>query len=137
MAIVVGQTTWQEGPAISLGCVAPLGGTVICRNGGVSWIVAPNTSEVSRTWETRNDAITKAISCTLTTTWFIPSVAQLQNPGFACRTLWDSYAPVFYWSNNVGSGQRKCGVDLSNGSGNYRYGGGFVCCVRAFRCVTY
>jgi hypothetical protein len=137
MAIVVGQTTWQEGSAISLGCVAPLGGTVICRNGGVSWIVAPNTSEVSRNWDNRNDAITTARACTATTTWFIPSVAQLQNPGYCCRTLWNSYSVAVYWSNAAGGGARRCFVDLSTGFANYRYGSGPIECVRAFRCVTY
>jgi len=66
------------------------GGTLICQASGTNWVVAPNTSEVSRNWYCRDDAVTTAQSVSGCTGWFVPSVGQLQNPGYTCRTYWDS-----------------------------------------------
>jgi hypothetical protein len=147
MAIVVGQTTWQfpfnpNAPeqfligSCTLGSTAPCGGSLICKNGGVAWIVAPNTSEVSRTWALRNDAVTTATACTSTDTWFIPTVSQLQNPGYSCRTFWDSFSSTRYWSSTEGNATNACYVLFNIGNANYG-NKAYTRCVRAFRCVTY
>ena len=145
MGIVVGPTEWQpaavEGTIVqtaSLGDAMTGGGFLICRNGGTAWIVAPNTSEVSRTWYCRNDAITTATACTSSSTWFIPTRPQLQNPGYTCRTFWDSFSSATYWSSTEGNAVCACRVFFHNGGNADSYSGKTGSyCVRAFRCVTY
>jgi len=113
-------------------------GRVICKNGGIAWIVAPICSEVSRTWFSTGDAVTTALACTAGATgWFVPTRSQLQNPGYTCRTFWDSFSSsTCYWSSTEFNATLGCFVSFVNGS----YGGttkGVTLCVRAFRCVTY
>jgi len=141
-AIIVGPTNWQENEYVStLVQTASLGdpvrgGYLICRSGGTAWIVAPASSEVTRTWYCRNDAVTTATNCTSATGWFVPTCFQLKNPGYTCRTYWDSYSSAFYWSDTQSSSSTAWNVYLFNGGANipnktntFR--------VRAFRCVIY
>jgi hypothetical protein len=104
---------------------------------GIVWVVAPNTSEVSRTWYCRDDANTTAQQVSGCTGWFVPSIGQLQNPGYTCRTYWDSYSSTCYWSS-TGNGSCSAWYVRFN-SGNTGRNGFKTCvsCVRAFRCVTY
>jgi hypothetical protein len=77
------------------------GGIVMCVSGGTRWIVAPTEAQISRTWyevSSGTDAVTIAQACTGCTDWFLPSGAQYQNPGFVCRTYWDSLFGG-YWTN--------------------------------------
>ena len=138
MAIIVGPTLWQYENQFSLGETALGGGNIIYKSGsGVAWIVAPASSEVSRNWYNRNDAVTTAESNAPCGDWFVPTLGRLQNPGYECRQWWDSYSSSIYWSNTdvYGSG-RAWRVSLYDGSTScttmttsFR--------VRAFRCVTY
>jgi hypothetical protein len=139
MAIVIGQTSWH-GQAVclprftQLGCAVLGGGRLICKNGGTAWIVAPSCSDVARSYTNRNDAVTTATACTTATGWFIPTLSQLQNPGFCCRTHWDEFfgaSQCAYWSDTSGCFvMMVCGVGNSAPNTNvYR--------VRALRCVTY
>jgi hypothetical protein len=112
------------------------GGFLICANAGTAWIVAPNTSEVSRTWYLRNDANTTAQSVSGCTGWFVPTVSQLQNPGYVCRKFWDSFCSTHYWSSTDLNAQFACYVRFSNGIASIRTKTD-THCVRAFRCVTY
>ena len=111
------------------------GGTVICMSGGNLWIVAPYSSEVSRTWYCRNDAVTTANAQAACGDWFIPSVSQLYNPGRLCETYWDDYSSDTFWSNTT--------IDSSCSWRVYLVGTchtdpkSFDNCVRAFRCVSY
>ena len=142
-AIIVGPTNWQENEYIStlvqtasLGDPV-LGGYLICRTGGgVAWIVAPASSEVSRNWYNRNDAVTTATNCTSATGWFVPTLGQLQNPGFGCRTYWDSYSSDHYWSSSYLTSSSSFRVDFVNGSGDH-HTNSITKCVRALRCVCY
>ena len=112
-------------------------GRVICKNGGIAWIVAPSCSEVSRTWHLRNDAVTTALACTAGATgWFVPTISQLQNPGYTCRTFWDSFSSTFYWSSTETTATDACLVFFNNGN-SFISSKTSVYCVRAFRCVTY
>jgi len=115
-----------------------LGGRLICQSGGVQWIVAPSASEVSRTWYLRDDANTRAQQVSGCTGWFVPTREQLQNPGYTCRTFWDSFsaAPAFYWSSTEGNATAAYRVSVSFGNPQ-AVTKPFVHCVRAFRCVTY
>ena len=141
MSIIVGPTCWQETESVQ---VASLGGGInggylICRTGGgVAWIVAPASSEVSRDFSTRNDAVITATECTGPTDWFIPSCIQLSNPGYLCRTYWDSYSVTDYWSNTayLVGGSYGWYVSFVNGDIG-RFSQSTTLCSRAFRCVTY
>jgi hypothetical protein len=115
------------------------GGINICYQGsgaGVLWVVSPFSSQVSRTWYCRNDANTRAQAVTGCTTWFIPTVSQLQNPGYCCRTFWDAFSSANYWSSTEINATHACFVCFLNGSAGILYKTN-ARCVRAFRCVTY
>ena len=73
------------------------GGNVICAASSVYWVVAPSSTEVSRDWYQRNHAVTTANSNASCGDWFVPNLSQLLNPGWECRTYWDS-ASGYYWS---------------------------------------
>ena len=113
------------------------GGYLLCCSSGNLWIVAPASTEVSRDWYNRNDAVTTANSNAACGDWFIPTCGQLKNPGYQCRTYWDSYDTVCrYWSNTEAgssSGWTVCILNESLGFGYKAYLG----CGRAFRCVSY
>jgi hypothetical protein len=112
------------------------GGSLICISSGVYWIVAPNSSEVSRTWYLREDANTLANTCTSCTGWFVPTVTQLQNPGYRYRVYWDSFSSTPYWSSTECNATCASRVFFQNGTaGSLPKDNSF--CVRAFRCVTY
>jgi hypothetical protein len=139
--------TWRKfsitgSPPTSVGCSYG-GGRAICiqptcfTGGGTVWIVAPNTSEVSRSWYSRNDANTRAQQVSGCTGWFVPSVEQLLNPGYTCRTYWDSYSSFPYWSSTESSSYSAFGVYFIYGNAGGFASKGFNRCVRAFRCVTY
>lgn len=112
------------------------GGFLICQASGTRWVVAPNTSEVSRTWYSRGDASTRAQQVSGCTGWFVPSGAQLQNPGFTCRTYWDSYSSATYWSSTEAGASTAVIVSFPDG-GSFNLFKTDALCVRAFRCVTY
>jgi hypothetical protein len=113
------------------------GGYIICNSGGTRWIVATLNTEVSRDWYTRADAVTTANATAACGDWFVPSFAQLQNPGYVCRNYWDSYSNTVYWSDEKPFGTcSACCVNFINGAagvGNIDS----IRCVRAFRCMTY
>jgi hypothetical protein len=114
------------------------GGFLICCSSPTCWIVAPSTSEVSRNFYCRNDASAIAQQVSGCTGWFVPTVSQLQNPGYVCRTFWDSFSSAGYWSTtptpNIGS--TACIVCFNNGTAT-TFGMTSTLCVRAFRTVTY
>jgi hypothetical protein len=142
--------TWRTvfGPPASLGASYG-GGRLVCNSSGVLWIVALNSSEVTRNWYSRNDANTRAQQVSGCTGWFVPTRTQLQNPGYACRTYWDSYGAAghVYWSSteHIGSHNDAVWCDeagivrFGNVSGGLSGGRNKNCTlpVRAFRCVTY
>jgi hypothetical protein len=118
-----------------LGC-AYEGGFLICCASPTRWVVAPNTSEVGRTWYLRNDANTTAQSVSGCTGWFVPTRPQLQNPGYTCRTFWDSFSSAIYWSSTEINATHACDVSF-NGGNAFNDEKTRTFCVRAFRCVTY
>jgi hypothetical protein len=114
------------------------GGYLICASGGTRWVVAPSSSEVTRNWYNRNDANTRAQAVSGCTGWFVPTISQIQNPGYTCRTYWDSFQTSFYWSStqSVPHANFACGIPFTHGGAgidpkpdDFR--------VRAFRCVSY
>jgi hypothetical protein len=116
------------------------GGIDICYPGsgaGVLWVVSPFSSQVSRTWYCRDDAVTRAQAVTGYTGWFVPTVSQLRNPGYCCRTLWDSVCFTNYWSSTECNATNACAVNFNTGNPNNYLLKSNSRCVRAFRCVTY
>lgn len=112
------------------------GGFVMCQASGTRWIVSPYSAEVSRNWYSRNDANTRAQQVSGCTGWFVPTIAQLSNPGYACRTYWDSFSSASYWSSTEYNSFNAWSVTFTNG-GAGTTGKTTTYCVRAFRCVTY
>jgi hypothetical protein len=80
--------------------------------------------------------MTSLSSCGSNCGWFLPTVAQLYNPGYLCRIQWD-YNATDYWSCQVipVNPSYVCFVSILNGTCSCSNGG--TRCARAFRCVTY
>jgi hypothetical protein len=132
------------------------GARLICKAGGIGWFVAPSSTQVLSSWaggqynstavgdkccisewSTLETALTNAGFTP--TDWFVPSGGaggQLNNPGYVCRTNWDSFDAVNYWSSTEGNATAACRQDFTLGnitnSGKTNSNR-----VRAFRCVTY
>jgi len=115
------------------------GGFLICCSSPTRWVVAPSSSEVSRSWYEIGDANTRAQQVSGCTGWFVPSITQLQNPGFTCRTFWDSFSNSCYWSSTTPDffSTCACAVDFSSGSTSNPRGKYRVQTVRSFRAVSY
>lgn len=110
--------------------------SLICKAGGCAWVVAPAITEVSRTWYCRQDAEILAEKVTGSSGWFIPTSAQLQNPGYICRTFWDSFSSTRYWSSTELNATVACDVYFTSGIA-FDTNKGNAFCVRAFRVITY
>ena len=162
MGITIGPVDWwlaspQGISGLIAGCPVGTqlldGSSIICKAGGTAWIVAPSCTQVSQTWNNTTTTqvgnkccvcdwptlCTQMISCGFNPgDWFVPSSAQLQNPGFLCRTQWDTFDAVIYWASTEFSATFAFSVCLANGnvfSGDSSKGS--ARCVRAMRCVTY
>jgi hypothetical protein len=129
------------------------GAVLICKSGGTGWFVAPSSTQVISQWAGGQYNSTSVgnkccisewsgLETALTTSgftptdWFVPSSSQLNNPGYVCRTNWDSFDAARYWSSTEVSSTSACrqffitGFILSDGKTYSNR-------VRAFRCVTY
>jgi hypothetical protein len=164
MAVVAGPTNWWYNSDRYYACFAKCndvgsttfdGSRLICKAGGIGWFVAPSSTQVIGQWaggqynstavgnkccisewsalETALENRSRPID---STKWFVPSITQLNNPGFVFRTNWDSFDASIYWSSTefnatLACRQFFCNGNLTTGSkaNSYR--------VRAFRCVTY
>ena len=133
------------------GTILPDGSALICKAGGTAWIIAPFCTQVSQTWNNNTSTVvgnkccvcdwptlcSQMISCGFTPSdWFVPCLAQLQNPGYVCRTQWDSFSATTYWSSTEFTATTACRVYF-NISATLPTAKAHVNCVRAFRCVTY
>ena len=160
MGITIGPADWWVATPETLvslirscpvGTILPDRTAIICKAGGTAWIVAPSSTQVSSTWNGTTTLLVgnKCCVCDWSTLcaclisrgfnpsdWFVPSSAQLQNPGYVCRTRWDTFSAALYWSSTEVNATCACFVGFSNGNA---YSGikACTCCVRAFRCVTY
>ena len=113
------------------------GGYLFAKRGGIGWIVACYSRQVSRAWASRADAVTVAEASNACGDWFIPSRTDLLL-GNDCKSFWDSFSSNCYWSSTEQSGYQACNVSFSNGStANVESGKAGTYCVRAFRRVSY
>jgi len=156
MGISLGPTPWWQAKLVSslnVGSSLPDGSRIICKAGGVAWIVAPASTQVSERWaggqynstlvgvkcsiDEWSGLETQLINCGFNPSdWFVPSISQLQNPGYVCRDNWDSISAARYWSSTEINGTRAHSVLYSSGNACSCTKSGSIC-VRAFRCVTY
>ena len=156
MGLSVGPTPWWQNNLIHrcpAGTTLLDGSRIICKAGGTAWIVAPACTQVSSSWaggQYNTTAVgdkccicewsgleTQLINCGFNPCdWFVPSLNQLQNPGYVCRTNWDSFSAANYWSSTEFNATNAYDVCHCNG-GPGPCSKTLACCVRAFRCVTY
>jgi len=128
------------------------GSKLICKAGGTAWFVAPDSTEFSGQWANGQynstavgdkcgvsewGALNGLLSCNvcnyIASEWFIPTVAQLQNPGYTCRSNY-SYLSAEYWSSVEVNSTLASRVGCNNPNPNNK-----TCAfiVRAYKCVTY
>ena len=114
------------------------GGYLFAKRGGIGWIVACASTQVTRTWTARGDAVTTAQASNACGDWFVPSKSDLL-VGFACNSFWDSFTASSYWANTLTSSYSTTGWYVMFGSGVVRYtlNKTTICPVRAFRRVSY
>ena len=155
MGLIIGPTPWWQSNLVAAcpaGTTLLDGSRIICKAGGTAWIVAPNCTQVSQTWngtttllvgdkccicdwETLN---TQLINCGFNPCdWFVPSCAQLLNPGYTCKTQWDTSSSACYWSSTETNNTTASIVLFGCGSACAILSKSTGCPVRAFRCVTY
>jgi hypothetical protein len=104
------------------------------------WFVSPSCTQVIRIGGSTADAVTLANSCVGSCGWFVPTFGQLQNPGFCCRTYWDTVdTSDSYWTSTV----NYCGrgtISMINGGATGPPGhcesANSNNIVRAFRCIA-
>jgi hypothetical protein len=158
MGLIIGPTPWWQEELVARtpeGEALPDGSRIICKAGGTAWIVAPACTQVGgQSWNGTTDTLvgdqccvsswatvcSQLISCCFNPDdWFVPSISQIQNPGWVCRTKWDSYANDCYWSSTEISATNANGI-LFGGAGIVRdiskTAASYIS-VRVFRCVTY
>ena len=164
MGVIIGPTPWWQANIVRscpVGTTLPDGSRVICKAGGTAWIVAPACTQVGSNWgnttccgsidtppvgisthpqiTTTNFPVlfNQLVSCGFNPSdWFVPCRELLQNPGYACRTQWDSFSLLYYWSSTESIASGACLVSFNIGI-TYSSGKSNAFCVRAFRCVTY
>lgn len=160
MGITIGPVDWWletpetiDSMAIScpVGTILPDGSAIICKAGGTAWIVAPVTTEVGATWNGTTTQLVGNKCCVCDwsslcsamvsagfnpSDWFVPSLSQLQNPGWICCIKWDNASAFVYWSSTETNS--TCAEPINYvGGGSYDKFKTNTYCVRAFRCVTY
>jgi len=111
------------------------GGYLFNKRGGIAWIVACSSRQVSRTWCCRADAVTVAQASNACGDWFVPSRTDLQL-GHDCKSFWDSFSSTFYWSSTEYNVTTAWSVNFSDGNFNTSRKTTSYC-VRAFRRVLY
>jgi hypothetical protein len=156
MGLIIGPTPWWQSNLVSacpVGTTLPDGSKIICKAGGTAWIVAPNCVQVGSQWaggQYNSTQVgdkccicewpglnTRLLECGFNPCdWFVPSRDQLNNPGYVCRTQWDTFASTRYWSSTEFSVSNACVQNFTNGS-IYTRTKASTYCVRPFRCVTY
>ena len=129
--------------ACNVGCAVRGGGNVIRKTGGIIWIVAPSTAQVSSSWPMgycngdSGAAPNQAQRITGRSGWFIPDVTMLVCAN-ACRSYWDTYTCCLYHSSTEGPAGTCAGiVIIPSGYVSCTFGKSTLGCVRPFRVVCY
>jgi hypothetical protein len=117
------------------------GGYLFAKRGGIAWIVACSSRNVSRSWANRNDAVTVAQASNACGDWFVPSRTDLQL-GHDCKSFWDSFSSTYYWTSTESNATTSWSVVFSGGTAGFGniYASNKTYTsfsVRAFRRVSY
>jgi len=112
------------------------GGYLFNKGGRQAWIVACASTQVSRVWASRADAVTVAQAGNACGDWFVPSRTDLQL-GHDCKSFWDSFSSTCYWSSTERSATYPWNVNFILGNINGYGSKTSTLCVRAFRRVSY
>ena len=160
MAIVVGPSDWWVATpdainALAIACpegtTLPDGSRIICKAGGVAWIVAPASTQVGQTWNNSTTTLVgnkccvcdwptlcaRLIDCGFNPNdWCVPNITDLNNPGYVCRSKWDAFSATTYWSSTECSSTVSCGMFFNLGTMSF-FNKTCSLSVRAFRRVTY
>ncbi len=115
------------------------GGYLYAKSGGLAWIVACSSREVSRCWYCRENAVTVAQTFNACGDWFVPSRTDLQL-AHDCKSFWDSFSSLsYYWSSTEFNTGCAWVVNFYNGyiNNSPAYNKTGARCVRAFRRVLY
>ena len=116
------------------------GGILICSSSNNHWIAAPTSTEVARSWYSRNDAVTTANANAACGDWFVPNCSQMKNPAYECCTYfcWNPTFPTvyrcIYWTNTEYNG---CNAYIQYFSSSMDSDKPNSYSVRAMRCVSY
>jgi len=116
-------------------------GFLICDQGSglTKWWVPSLAAEITSDWYSRGNANSCASGVMGVGGWFVPGNSYLSNPGYACRTYWNSGGST-YWSNDEWNNPQYGSVtayrfDMSNNrfntDGGSRKDSGYK--VRSFR----
>jgi hypothetical protein len=140
MAVVVGPADWWVATpgalnslaiACPVGTVLPDGSVSICKAGGTVWIIAPISTEASQSWNNNSASLVGNKPCVSDwptvcskmitsgfnpSDWCIPSASNLNNPGYICRSRWDSFTATSYWSSTETSASNACRQNFSDGA---------------------
>jgi hypothetical protein len=159
MAIVVGPSDWWVATPDAInglaaacpeGTTLPDGSRIICKAGGVAWLVAPSSTEVNQTWNNSTNTLVgnkccvsdwptlcaRFIACGLNPSdWCVPNITDLNNPGYVCRSKWDTFN-ASYWSSNE-SGSTNANVICFTDGNIISPSKAIARFVRPFRRVTY
>jgi hypothetical protein len=111
------------------------GGYLFERYGGLAWIVACSSREVSRVWALRNNAVTVAQASNACGDWFVPALQDLQL-AFDRKQFWDSSSIGCYWTSTERTSTTAWRVNFDGGGIDNSPKTG-TRCVRAFRRVYY
>lgn len=100
---------------------------ICCGPSTAKWFIAPSCTETCRGWYGRPAALTLTETCMGCCGWFISNCDVSSNPGFSCRSYWDSYqTAASYWTATASSSFGPIfGICMTNGSFDCisRYGG--------------
>ena len=127
--------------ACAVGCTVRGGGNVFYKSGGIIWIVAPSTAQVTSRWPMgycngdSGATPNQARRITGRSGWFIPDVGMLQT-AYSCRTYWDTYSSAVYWTSSESNSSGACNMNFYFGAAGYGLKSN-GCCVRPFRVVCY
>jgi hypothetical protein len=112
---------------------------ICCGPSTNKWFVAPSFTEICTTWYCYNDAVTTADNNLGSCGWFVPNSSQIGNPGYSCRTFWDTYTSSCYWSSTQSRSYAGYGVNFADGSTFQSYNAlaRKECCyrIRTLRCT--
>jgi len=112
---------------------------ICCGPSTSKWFVAPSCTQITSNFNDTGNGVTCANSLMGSCGWFVPNINQIQDPGYSCRTYWDSYTAGNYWSSTPGGGPNACGFDMSGGTiWGSAHRGNVPCAanVRVFRCTA-